>query len=113
MEKRLMNAALASVSEDRFPNAAPSGAVARLERLGFRSVRRSDLDVTTSFATVNDYIAYRRGFGVPTAWNRSFYERFLRALEREASRAATPDGRLELGWAYTLITARRPLADDN
>jgi SAM-dependent methyltransferase len=107
-EKRLLNAALASVGGGRFPDAAPGRAVRRLERNGYRSVRRLDIDLSNRFAGVEDYVAYRRGFGIPVNWTRSFYERFLRAVRREASSTAGPDRSFELGWTVTVITARPP-----
>jgi SAM-dependent methyltransferase len=106
-EKRIMNAALEFVAGQRFPRAAPGRTVRRLELRGFHSVRRTDVELTNRFASVDDYIAYRRGFGKPTAWTVSLYERFLRALHREASKAATADGSFDLGWLQTVITARR------
>jgi ubiquinone/menaquinone biosynthesis C-methylase UbiE len=107
-EKRIMDAALESVAGQRFPGASPARAVRRLERRGFRSVRRTDLELTNRFAGVDDYIAYRRGFGKPTAWTTSLYERFLQALHREASKTAASDGSFDLGWTQTVITAGRP-----
>ena len=107
-EKRIMDTALESVAGQRFPRAAPARAVRRLERRGFRSVRRTDLELTNRFASVDEYIAYRRGFGKPTIWTASLYERFLRALHREASKTAAADGSFSLGWTQTVITARRP-----
>jgi SAM-dependent methyltransferase len=107
-EKRIMNAALGSLGAGRFPTAAPGRAVQRLERLGFRWVRRTDIEIVNRFGCVADYLEYRRGFGKPLGWTASFHERFLRALEREALRTATADGAFELGWTQTVITARPP-----
>ena len=107
-EKRLMNAALESIGGGRFPAAAPGRAVRRLETGGFRSVRRTDFDLVNRFADVEDYLAYRRGFGIPSVWTRAYYDRFLRALHREASRTAARDGSFELGWTLTIVTARAP-----
>lgn len=106
-EKRIMNAALQAVAGRRFPAAAPGAAVRRLERAGFHSVRRQDLELTNRFASVDDYIAYRRGFGKPTVWTTAFYERFLRRLHQEASKTASAGGSFDLGWTQTVITARR------
>ena len=105
-EKKLLNAALASVGGGRFPSAAPSAAVRRLERAGFRAVKRSDVDLVNRFASIEDYLEYRRGFGVPVVWTRSFYERFLGAVRREASRTVADDGSFELGWTLTILTVR-------
>ena len=109
-EKRIMDAALESVAGQRFPRAAPDRAVRRLERRGFRSVRRTDVELVSRFRSVDDYIAYRRGFGKPTIWTPSLYERFLRALQREAPKTLAADGSFALGWTQTVITARRPRA---
>jgi SAM-dependent methyltransferase len=108
-EKRIMNAAVTSVGGARFPAAAPGRAGRRIEAAGFRSLRRTDLDLVVRFATVDDYIAYRRGFGKPSVWTRAFYERFLGALGREAARTEGADGSFDLGWTKTVITARAPL----
>ena len=80
-----MNAALQTVVGRRFSAAVPGAAARRLERCGFASVRRHDVELTNRFASVDDYTAYRRGFGMPTVWTASLYERFLRALQVEAS----------------------------
>jgi ubiquinone/menaquinone biosynthesis C-methylase UbiE len=107
-EKRLMNAALKTVAGQRFPPASPATATRRLERAGFSFVQRSDIELTNHFASVDDYIAYRRGFGKPTAWTHSLYRRFLDVLATEASKTATPEGAFDLGWKHTIIIARRP-----
>jgi SAM-dependent methyltransferase len=106
-EKRLLNAALESIGGGRFPAAAPGRALRRLEAVGFRSVRRTDLDIVNRFADVEEYLAYRRGFGIPSVWTRAYYDRFLRAVHREASRTVADDGSFELGWTLTIVTARR------
>ena len=107
-EKRMMNAALESVGGGKFPAAAPGRAVRRLEAAGFRSVRRRDFDLVNRFADVEEYLAYRRGFGIPSVWTRAYYDRFIRALHREASRTVADDGSFELGWTLTIVTARAP-----
>jgi SAM-dependent methyltransferase len=106
-EFRLLSDALESIGRGRFPSPAPGRALRRLERAGFRRVSRTDLDLVTRFASVDDYLAYRRGFGVPLGWTRATYERFLRAVRREASAYANGDGRFALGWTVTIVTARR------
>jgi hypothetical protein len=58
------------------------------------------------FESVDAYIAYRRGFGIPVDWTRATYERFLRVLHQEASTDAD-DGTFELGWTLAIITATR------
>jgi SAM-dependent methyltransferase len=107
-EKQLLNAALGSIGGGRFPDAAPSRAVKRLERGGFRTVRRTDVALSTRFPSVADYLNYRRGFGIPLLWTPAYYERFLCAVERESSRTVEADGSFTLGWTVSLITARAP-----
>lgn len=107
-EKRLLNAALESVGGGRFPAAAPGRALRRLESAGFGSIRRRDFDLVNRFADVEEYLAYRRGFGIPSIWTRAYYDRFLRAVHREASRTVAQDGSFELGWTLTIVTARAP-----
>jgi ubiquinone/menaquinone biosynthesis C-methylase UbiE len=106
-EKRIMNAALQEVLGQRFPAASPPKVVRRLARHGFRDVRRTEVALTNTFRSVDDYVAYRRGFGKPTVWSGSLYERFLAALAREAAKTAAPDGSFELGWTQTVITGAR------
>jgi hypothetical protein len=48
---------------------------------------------------------------VAVVWTRAFYERFLGAVEREASKWVNPDGSFELGWTLTIVTARVPRAE--
>lgn len=107
-EKRLLNAAVRSIGGPPFPAAAPGRAVARLERLGFRSVRRVDVDISNTFGSIGEYLSYRRGFGRPVQWTPAFYERFLRAVAHEASRSVARDGSFALGWTITILTARAP-----
>lgn len=86
-EKRIMDAALESVAGRRFPAAAPGRAVRRLELRGLQSVRRADLELTHRFASVEDYIAYRRGFGKPTVLrHRSTSASCGRSTERRRRR---------------------------
>lgn len=106
-EKQIMDAALTSLGGGRFPGAAPGRALRRVEQAGFRDVRRRDIDLTNRFASVADYIAYRRGFGRPTVWTKAYYERFLRALGAEASKTASSDGAVEISWTLTLLSGRR------
>jgi SAM-dependent methyltransferase len=107
-EKRLLNAARESLNDGRFPSAAPGQAVRRLERAGFGSIARTDIPLSNRFRSVDDYLAYRRGFGRPMIWSHTFYERFLDAVRREATANAAADGSFELGWTVSVITARRP-----
>jgi ubiquinone/menaquinone biosynthesis C-methylase UbiE len=107
-EHRVLSDALESISGERLPSPAPGQAVRRLERVGFRSVTRSDVEMTNRFESVDEYLAYRRGFGSPGGWTRAKYDRFLRAVHREASSYTDSDGRFTLGWTVSIITARRP-----
>jgi ubiquinone/menaquinone biosynthesis C-methylase UbiE len=106
-EKRIMNDALEAVGGGKFPPARPSNAVRRLEGLGWRAVKRTDVPIEQRFANVDEYIAYRRGFGRPTAWTAAYYDRYLRALHRRAARDTSDGGTFVLGWVQTVITARR------
>ena len=107
-EVRLMSKARRAVGQSPYPSAAPGRAVRRLERAGFHRIARSDLEQATRFSSVEEYIAYRRGFGIPVGSSRAQHARFLEALRREALHAAADDGSLTLGWTVTVITARRP-----
>jgi hypothetical protein len=80
----------------------------RLKRAGFTSVTRHDVDLTNRFAAVDDYIAYRRGFGVPAGAQRSLYERLIRSVRKQAERYADGNGRLAIGWTISVLTARKP-----
>ena len=80
----------------------------RLEHAGFERIERRDFKLTPRFASVDDYIRYRRGFGVPLGSTRAQHERYLEALRREAAKVADGDGALTLGWTVALLTACRP-----
>jgi SAM-dependent methyltransferase len=108
-ELRLLADAVESIGRPRLPWPGPGRAVRRIEHAGFRSVERHDLHLTNDFDSVDDYLTYRRGFGVPPGATRALYDRYLRAIERRARQDASPDGRLRLGWTLTIITARRLL----
>jgi SAM-dependent methyltransferase len=107
-EVRLMSAARRALKQSPYPSAAPGRAVRRLERAGFHRIERSDLELAPHFSSVDEYIAYRRGFGIPVGSSRTQHARYLEALRSEALRAAADDGSLTLGWTFTVITARRP-----
>jgi hypothetical protein len=81
--------------------------VRRLARAGFDAVERVDVELVNEFASVDEYIAYRRGFGIPLGWTSAVYERFLRAVAREAAADADDGGRFPLGWTIVILTARR------
>jgi Methylase involved in ubiquinone/menaquinone biosynthesis len=106
-EFRILADAVESIGRPRLPSPGPGRAVRRIERAGFRSVKRHDFNLTNEFESVDDYLAYRRGFGKPAGATNAFYERYLRALHRRASLDATGDGPFTLGWRLTVITAHR------
>ena len=106
-EVRMMSRARRSLGRPPFPSAAPGRAARRLGQSGFRSVTRRDLKLTPRFASIDDYLAYRRGFGIPRGSTPAQHERLLNALHREALAASAPDGSLTLDWTVTLITARK------
>lgn len=106
-EFRILSDAVASLGRPRLPSPGPGRAVRRIERAGFRSVRRRDFELTNEFESLDDYLTYRRGFGRPAGASRALYERYLRAIRRRAAQDVADDGRLTLGWTLTVITARR------
>jgi hypothetical protein len=106
-ELRLLSDAFEAIGLDALPTPAPGRAVRRLEHAGFRSVTRDELRLVNLFESVDAYIAYRRGFGIPVDWTRATYERFLRVLHQEASTDADDGGTFELGWTLAIITATR------
>jgi ubiquinone/menaquinone biosynthesis C-methylase UbiE len=107
-EFRLLSDALEAIGRPRLPSPAPGRAVQRLERAGFRSVKRRDVELVNDFESVDEYIAYRRGFGMPSGWTRPAYDRFLRTVHREASRDVEENGVFRLGWTITVVAGRRP-----
>jgi ubiquinone/menaquinone biosynthesis C-methylase UbiE len=106
-ELTLLSDALESIGRPRIPPPSPPRAMQRLKRAGFRHVERRDLDLVNHFASVDDYIEYRRGFGKPTGAARSFYERYIDAVQRRAEQDAGADGGLDLGWTISVLSARR------
>ena len=106
-EFRILADAVESIGRPRLPSPGPGRAVRRIERAGFRSVKRHDFNLTNEFESVDDYLTYRRGFGKPAGATHALYERYLRAIHRRASRDAPGDGPFTLGWNLTVITARR------
>lgn len=109
-EVRMMSAARRALGLPPYPSAAPGRAVRRLDRAGFERIERRDFELVPRFASVDDYLRYRRGFGVPLGSTRAQHERYLEALRREAAGAAAGDGTLTLGWTVTVVTARAPRA---
>jgi hypothetical protein len=106
----MMSAARRALGQPPYPSAAPGRAVRRLAWAGFERIERRDFELQPRFASVDDYLRYRRGFGVPLGSTLAQHERYLEALRIEASKAADGDGALTLGWNVTLLTARRDLA---
>jgi hypothetical protein len=104
----MLSDAAESVGLPRFPSAAPGRARQRLSRAGFTQIRRRDVALAPRFPSVEDYIEYRRGFGMPAGWTARRYERVIGAYRREASKAAAGDGSITLGWNVVVLTARRP-----
>lgn len=106
-ELTLLSDALESIGRPRIPAPSAARAMHRLRRAGFQRVHRRDFELANHFASVDEYIDYRRGFGKPAGVTRAFYERYIRATHHRASRDADPDGRFTLGWALSVISARR------
>jgi ubiquinone/menaquinone biosynthesis C-methylase UbiE len=106
-ELTLLSDALEAIGRPRIPPPSPAKAVRTLERAGFRAVERRDVELTNTFADVDAYIAYRRGFGKPIGTSTAFYERYISSVRRRAERDVDPHGRFTLGWTLSVITARR------
>lgn len=107
-ELTLLSDALVAIGRPPIPPPSPARAMQRLRRAGFTSVIRHDVDLTNRFRTVDEYIAYRRGFGIPAGAQRRLYERLLRSVRTQAERYADADGRLAIGWTISVLTARKP-----
>ena len=106
-ELTLLSDALESIGRPRIPSPSAARAMHRLRHAGFRRVERLDFELTNRFASVEEYIDYRRGFGKPAGVTRAFYERYIQATYRRAARDADSDGRFTLGWSLSVISARR------
>lgn len=106
-ELTLLSDALETIGRPRIPAPSAPRAMQRLRRAGFRHVERADFDLVNRFASVDDYVAYRRGFGKPTAVSSAFYERYIRAIRRRAELDADADGSFALGWTPTALSGRR------
>jgi SAM-dependent methyltransferase len=106
-ELTLLSDALESIGRPRIPPPSAPRVIQRLRRAGFRRVERRDVQLTNRFATVDDYIDYRRGFGKPAGATNGLYERYIRATERRAAQDADADGRFTLGWTVSVISAER------
>jgi ubiquinone/menaquinone biosynthesis C-methylase UbiE len=106
-ELRLLSDALESIGLPRLPPPAPGRAVRRLAQAGFDGVDCVAIELVNEFGSVDEYLAYRRGFGIPLGWTRATYERYLRAIAREAASDADGDGGFALGWTVAIVTGRR------
>ena len=107
-ELTLLSDALEAIGRPRIPPPAAATAIRRLKRLGFTAVQREDVELTNRFATVDDYIAYRRGFGVPIGASHSLYERLIESVRAQAERYVDDRGRFQLGWTITIVSGRAP-----
>jgi SAM-dependent methyltransferase len=106
-EFRMLSDAREAIGWPRLPAASPGRATRRVAHAGLRAVQRHDFNLTTTFASVDEYIAYRRGFGIPAGATRRLYERYLHSIRSRASKDIGDDGHLAIGWTFTVITARR------
>jgi SAM-dependent methyltransferase len=106
-EFRLLSDAVTSIGRPPLPSPAPGRAVRRLKLAGFKRVTRREFDLMNDFESVEDYIAYRRGFGVPPGATGELYRRYLAAIERRARIDASKEGTFRLGWRLTVITGTR------
>lgn len=104
-EVQLATRARRRIGRPGFTSAAPGRALRRLERAGFVRVERHDLALEPRFESVEEYLRYRRGFGVPTGSGRAAYDRLMEALRAEAEAEAAPDGSLTLGWKLVVLVA--------
>jgi ubiquinone/menaquinone biosynthesis C-methylase UbiE len=104
-ELTLLSDALEAIGRPRIPAPSAPRAMRRLEHAGFRRIERHDFELTNRFASVEDYIEYRRGFGQPVGASSALYRRYLRAIHRRAEQDAGPDGSLTLGWTLSLVKA--------
>lgn len=107
-EVRMASAARRSLGQPPLPSAAPGRAVTRLKRVGLHRIERHDLKLSPRFRTVDDYLTYRRAFGIPLGQTRAAYNQYLKALHREAARHIAPDGSLTIDWTLAVITAEKP-----
>ena len=107
LEQRLLSETRREFLGKPYPSPAPGRQARRLEHAGF-SIERLDFRLEPEFASVDDYITYRRGFGVPLGATPAYYDRFLKVLARNARDAAELDGRLLLGWCHTILVGTLP-----
>jgi SAM-dependent methyltransferase len=111
LELDLMNRAKAQLGDEPIPAPDPQAAAERLAGAGFAGVTVRALELAPEYASVDDYLDYRRGFGLPVGATEDGHRRFLEALGREAAAIARPDGSFRQGWRFALISAKRPAAD--
>ena len=107
LELELMNKAKLRVGDDPIPAPDPAGVARRLAVIGFGDVEVEEIELTPEYDSVDDYLAYRRGFGIPVGSSPESHERYLQALGDEAAALARPDGSFRQGWRFALICAKR------
>lgn len=107
-ELDLMNRAKERLGDPPIPSPDPHGVIARLTAAGLEDVEVHELELAPQYRSIDDYLAYRRGFGVPLGSSPDDHERYLRVLGEEASAVANADGSFTQGWRFALIRARRP-----
>ena len=105
LELEMMSAAKRALGQPPIPAPQPDAVVARLEAAGFEQVERRDFELAPVYDSVDDYLAYRRGFGVPVGSEPADHDRYLEALGAEAKARCGPDGTFTQGWRFSLITA--------
>ena len=111
LELELMNRARAKLGVDPIPPPEPEAAARRMADAGFDALELRALELSPDYASVDDYIAYRRGFGVPLGADPDEHERHLWALADEVRAVTRPDGSFQQGWRFALIRAKRPAQD--
>jgi SAM-dependent methyltransferase len=108
LELRMMCNAKVALGDPPIPAPDADGVIARLIRAGLEPIERRDFELAPLYASVDDYIAYRRGFGVPLGAEPAAHERYLEALRAEAEKHRSADGTFTQGWSFSLITAECP-----
>jgi SAM-dependent methyltransferase len=106
-EAELLNASRRALGMPAFPSPTPGRNAERLARAGFR-VERTDVSFAPEYASVGDYIEYRRGFGRPQTSTAAEHDRFLAEVARRAERLARSDGRFINRWNITILVATAP-----
>ncbi len=106
-ELRLLSDAVQSIGRPPLPAPSPGRTVRRLERIGFHSVTRRELELVNEFESVDGYVAYRRGFGMPAGATAALYRRYVAAIGRRAREDEAIDGSFTLGWTLAIVSAVR------